>query len=282
MSQPNCDACTNLREYAPMFTAYGISDDIAASLRNNTGLNSQLPVLHTNCEDLNDLNDCLIGRLGQEIESHDVCDWKEYMSKMVPNLYELLKAMIAGDCGQWDKIGDLCVLLQQQMQQNVDAYGILEGTKLRPHAERWGGEIMTKNGIKAAEIQGMGDFFGFGIGYLKMNVRDCSGTYRVYEWIQPRILGYKLGSNVDYDDVLWRVDLTKARNWGFTEHLIYTLREYPQWWQGFGNSRGLQKLGTMKLSVEGDYLNLTLVGSNAPMAGVTIDSSSAYPYLFVS
>lgn len=106
MSQPNCDACTELREYAPRFVMDGVTTSVANHLRANEGLSGARN--HDNCEDLNDVNDCLIGRLGQEIEALDVCDWKDYMSRFMPNLYETLKAMITGDCGQWDKIIALC------------------------------------------------------------------------------------------------------------------------------------------------------------------------------
>lgn len=104
MSQPSCDACTNLRDYAPEFVMSGVTENVGNSLKNNTGLNAALTVLHNNCEDLNDVNDCLIGRLGQELESYDVCDWKDLMAKLLPNLYETLKAMIMSECGLWCRI----------------------------------------------------------------------------------------------------------------------------------------------------------------------------------
>ena len=101
MSKPSCDACTELREYAPEFVMSGVTERVATSLKNNTGLNPSLAAIHDNCEDLQDVVDCLIGRLGQELEAHDVCDWKDFMSRLTPNLYETLKAMIMDSCGQW-------------------------------------------------------------------------------------------------------------------------------------------------------------------------------------
>lgn len=108
MSKPNCDACTELRDYAPNFVSQGVTDTVATSLKNNTGLNPALTSLHDDCEDLNDVNDCLIGRLGQEVEKMDVCDWKDFMKSLMPNLYETLKAMIAAICGLWVKVTGLC------------------------------------------------------------------------------------------------------------------------------------------------------------------------------
>ena len=99
MSQPYCGACTELKEYAPSFTVNGVTDAVAKSLRNNTGLVKSNK--HNNCEDLNDVNDCLIGRMAQEVDAYDVCDWKQFMKKFTGNLYETLKAMIMSECGLW-------------------------------------------------------------------------------------------------------------------------------------------------------------------------------------
>lgn len=104
MSQPSCDACTGLREYAPEFVMNGVTENIANSLQSNRGLNWN----GTNCEHLQDVVDCLIGRKAQELESLDVCDWKDFMAGFGPNLYETLKAMVMNDCGVWDA---MCYLL---------------------------------------------------------------------------------------------------------------------------------------------------------------------------
>lgn len=101
MSQINCGACAELRENAPDFVQNGVTSTVADSLADNTGLNPNLEVLHDDCEDLNLANDCLIGFSTKELESYDVCDWKEFMRKHLGNLYELLKAIIASICGLW-------------------------------------------------------------------------------------------------------------------------------------------------------------------------------------
>lgn len=104
MSTIDCSACNDLREYAPNFVQNGTNEEVCASLMNNTGLNPGLTVLHDNCEDLHDVNDCLIGRMTDELEAYDVCDWKDFMKKHNSNLYELLKAIICNDCGLWIKL----------------------------------------------------------------------------------------------------------------------------------------------------------------------------------
>lgn len=104
MSQIDCNACAELREIAPEFVQNGVTSTVCTSLKNDTGLNPNLTVAHTDCEDLDTANDCLIGEMDAKIEAHDVCDWKQYMHKLVPNLYEMLKAMICAMCGLWTNI----------------------------------------------------------------------------------------------------------------------------------------------------------------------------------
>ena len=101
MSSIDCGACDELRQTSPDFAQNGVTKTICNSLKNDTGFNPGLTTLHTDCEDLDTANDCLIGRMGQEIEAYDVCDWKTYMRKFVGNLYELLKATYCAICGIW-------------------------------------------------------------------------------------------------------------------------------------------------------------------------------------
>lgn len=107
MSQPSCDACSNLREYNAQFIMNGVSDSVAESLQNNTGFNACLDELHTDCEDLNDANDCLLGHMDDDVDNFEVCDWKDFMHNLLPNLYEVVKAIIATTCGLWTSIEDL-------------------------------------------------------------------------------------------------------------------------------------------------------------------------------
>lgn len=130
MSKVNCDACADLREYAPDFVLNGVTDTVATSLKNDTGFNPTLTALHSDCEDLNDANDCLIGRMDGEIEAYDVCDWKEFMHKFLPNLYELLKAIIAAICGLWTRVHLLC--------DSIDTVlSLIRGDRPTPHTGEW-------------------------------------------------------------------------------------------------------------------------------------------------
>ena len=102
MSKINCEACDDLKTYAPDFVANGVTKNVCTSLKNDTGLGTNGD--HTDCDDLDDANDCLIGQLGEEIDSYDVCEWREYMHRFVPNVHTMLKAIICAICGIWIKI----------------------------------------------------------------------------------------------------------------------------------------------------------------------------------
>ncbi|PZL69934.1 hypothetical protein CI088_16940 [Enterococcus plantarum] len=102
-----CAACDNLKEYAANFIINGITEKECNSLKKDTGLNPNLDVLHTNCEDLNDLNDCLIGALKDTLADQNVCDWKAFMDQLMTNLQLMNKAMVCSDCGQWLKTHEL-------------------------------------------------------------------------------------------------------------------------------------------------------------------------------
>lgn len=103
----NCGACDDLRQNAPDFVQNGVTTAVCNSLKNDTGLNAGLSPKHTDCEDMEDVLDCLIGNLDDELEAYDVCDWKDFMHKFIPNLYNTLGAMVCAMCGQWTAIHKL-------------------------------------------------------------------------------------------------------------------------------------------------------------------------------
>ena len=103
----DCTACDELREHAPDFVQYGVTEKICASLKNDTGLNPDASDVNTDCEDLDTANECLIGRMDDELESYDQCDWKVFMHKFIPNLHQLLRAFICVICGLWTNIHSL-------------------------------------------------------------------------------------------------------------------------------------------------------------------------------
>ena len=105
MANINCDACDAIREDAPSLIVNGLGDTECTSLSNNTGLNPSSG--NDDCEDLHNLNDCLVGNMAAEVDSYDVCDWKPFMKKFIPNVWTTIKAVICAFCGIWSNISNL-------------------------------------------------------------------------------------------------------------------------------------------------------------------------------
>ena len=84
MANYNCSACNDLREDAPNLIVNGLGETECTSLKNNTGLNPSNA--NDDCTDLENLNDCLVGNMEQEIDAYDVCEWKEFMKQFIPNV----------------------------------------------------------------------------------------------------------------------------------------------------------------------------------------------------
>lgn len=103
----NCSACEDLKTYAPDFVVNGITNATCKSLGNDTGLNPALNPRHNNCQDLQDMSDCLIGALGETLPSYDICDIKDYLGKLTNNLKSMFDALACNECGQWNMIWKL-------------------------------------------------------------------------------------------------------------------------------------------------------------------------------
>lgn len=102
MANINCEACDEIRQTSPGLIINGLGDEECTSLQNDTGLNPSSG--HTNCEDLNNLNDCLVGNMAAEVDAYEICDWKPFMKKFIPNVWTTLKGIICALCGIWTRI----------------------------------------------------------------------------------------------------------------------------------------------------------------------------------
>lgn len=100
--EPKCSACDDLKETSPNFVVNGFTSSMCTSLKNNTGLVASSG--NDDCEDLNDLNDCLVGNMAREVESYQACDWKKFAKEFIPNLWTTLKAIICAICGLWTNV----------------------------------------------------------------------------------------------------------------------------------------------------------------------------------
>ena len=101
----NCGACDDLRQTDPNLIVNGLGDDECTSLANDTGLVPGDD--HNDCTDLNNLNDCLVGNMASEVEAYDVCDWKPFMKRFIPNVWTTLKGIICAICGLWTNVKDI-------------------------------------------------------------------------------------------------------------------------------------------------------------------------------
>lgn len=100
MANFNCSACNELRENAPNVVVNGIGDTECNYLKNDTGLSGN----SDDCTDLDNLNDCLVGNMADEVDAYEVCDWKAFMKNFIPNVWTVLKGIVCSMCGMWTTI----------------------------------------------------------------------------------------------------------------------------------------------------------------------------------
>lgn len=154
MANINCEACSDLRADAPNVVVNGLTDIECASLSNNTGLNPSSG--NDDCTDLNNLNDCLVGSMEEEVEAYDVCEWKPFMKKFIPNLWTTLKAIICAICGLWT--------LAQRIDCLVDY--LYNGVNFSVHEEPSAGSyVVAGKGISFYQVSGSWTASDVGIAY---------------------------------------------------------------------------------------------------------------------
>lgn len=96
MANIQCDACESLREKAPNIIINGFTDTECENLANGKGLNGNQD---GNCEDLHDMNDCLVGFMETEVDAYESCDWKKFAKRFIPNVWATLKGIVCSMCG---------------------------------------------------------------------------------------------------------------------------------------------------------------------------------------
>lgn len=122
----DCQSCDELKKTSPEFVLHGIREKECKSLQKNTGLNPKLPVLHNNCQDLNNMNDCLLGYLGEELPAVNMCDIKDFIQDFLNNQRLMNKSLICSDCGQWDLIEKMLDALLKIIEK-LKEIGVWEG-----------------------------------------------------------------------------------------------------------------------------------------------------------
>lgn len=129
MSEINCTACQELKVTSPNFVENGITDTECTSLAADTGLNPNLT--HNDATDLHNMNDCLVGRMTNDLEWYEICDWQDFMNRLIPNVYETIKGIICALGGVWTHIHNLITRvsnLETRMTNAENRITTLEGT----------------------------------------------------------------------------------------------------------------------------------------------------------
>lgn len=130
-----CKACDDLKYNAPHFTANGLTDKECESLRNNTGLDPKAQ--HDDCEDLNNMNDCLIAGIQEDIEAYDDCDWKLWANDMMTNLFNMIKAIVCVICGLWEEFARVWDKFAQICQALETLLRLIRGERPKAHLGYW-------------------------------------------------------------------------------------------------------------------------------------------------
>ncbi len=100
-----CEACETLKTQDPNLVVNGITDTECNYLQNDDGITGE----NDDCTDLNTMNDCLIGSMGDEAEISPMCNWREYMEKLATNMWTMNKAFICTICGLWTNVHHLWI-----------------------------------------------------------------------------------------------------------------------------------------------------------------------------
>ena len=295
----NCKACEDLKSDAPNVEVNGIGTTEIASLKNNTGLNPSAG--NNDCTDLNNLNDCLIENMAEEIELHEVCDWKDFTKSLIGNLGTVLKAIIASICGLWQNVATFNQKIDAMCQQSSYSYA--------PPVTRFGtlpnatspsrrcGVVATKGGqpmlipmtyeeVQSAGLTGVWESQDAGVSYGRIQTTSCAtGACQLYEWIAPSLLLYKLNENVRTGDVLWTCTKSEALNViGMTEALWNMFRTVGYTWTNYPlNNRKYAwiRLVTEKNGAGDNVLTMEYQGTSYPNEALSeniIVNESENPY----
>lgn len=240
MANLNCSACEDLRQDAPNFVLNGIGDTEAASLQNDTGFNPSSG--NNDCTDLHNANDCLVGNMDAEIDAYEVCDWKPFMHKFIPNVWQTIKGIIWAICGLWKRTDSLCEMIGATISPPTQQYGTLPNATpetVDPSSANRCGTIGTLNGspimtpAPVSEINPVSVHRqNVGLFYANQTIESCdSDKTLMYEWICPHFFQYYINENASNGDILWYCDKATAQSvMGISDYLWQRFTESSWWW----------------------------------------------------
>lgn len=105
MTNIDCTSCETIKRDNIKLVTDGFTDTMCASFKNDTGLSTSNG--RNDCEDLDLMNDCLIGNLSSDVEKADPCTVKDLLGKALNNIWTMYKAFTCAVCGIWTNIHDL-------------------------------------------------------------------------------------------------------------------------------------------------------------------------------
>lgn len=94
-SKDVCTSCGRLKEDNANFLLNGVTPSVCESLGNGMGFNGS----STNCQDVQDANDCLIWGLLDKLPAYGNCDWKEFVKALGSNQATINDAFLCWLCG---------------------------------------------------------------------------------------------------------------------------------------------------------------------------------------
>lgn len=259
MANMNCSACEDLRQVDPNLIVNGFGDDECNSLQNNTGLSPSSG--NDDCTDLNNMNDCLVGNMATEIESYDVCDWKTFMKKFIPNVWTTIKGIICAICGLWKLAERIDCLIDYMMNGASFTFGEMS-TDTTSY-------IVAGKGVSFANVGSSGTSSDVTLTYVAGGLARISGSLLLYT---SNFTDRKSVYNFDDEGTSPTKSASRKGNALWNSHdqnptggsqLLYELRikksEYPQikrFFEGIGlNQDGGGYHTVFTYDNEGSYAN---------------------------
>lgn len=188
MANINCSACSELQETAPELAIVGLTEDMCTSLQNNTGLTASSG--HDDCTDLENMNDCLVGNMDSEIEAYNVCDWKPFMHRFIPNAWTTLKGIICSICGIWTNLKRLECILEYMSQGHDFKFGEYS-TNTKSH-------IVAGKGVSFLNVSSSGTAGDITITYIAGGLARIAGSCLFYsEDFTEQVACYNFDDNGD-------------------------------------------------------------------------------------
>ena len=275
MADRNCRACDELKVDAPNLIVNGITGTECASLANNTGLNPSSG--NDDCTDLDNMNDCLIGNMEAEADAYDVCEWKPFMKRFIPNVWTTIKAIICAICGLWTNIASLksrldamCALVDALVNPPASRFGTLLNSEGTSHPERRGGTIGVKDSKPVVVPMAQSDLDtptwnaqNVGIYLGKQQISKCSdGTCQNYEWIAPSIIGYKVTPDLELaaGDIVWCATKAECTAWGMSENMWNAFTISSWIWTDYVFAGDSKSNAWFRLHVNNNRLEMTYEG----------------------